>query len=127
MSVLKLSLLLVLTCNQYFRKYFKLVHRKNVVMLTLTTGIIFLLLLVCSLRRVEFYEGCPRVPRTRMKLSTITEGLRNPALHNRLCYKLRFILNHASRLTHPMYQRFINLLIRGLFKKVFQLHILPDV
>jgi hypothetical protein len=92
-------------------------------MVTLTTGIIFLLLLVCTLGCVEFYEVCPRVPRTRMNLSTIAEILKNPALHNRLCYKRRLILNHVSHLTHPMHQRFINLLIRGLFKKVFQLHI----
>jgi hypothetical protein len=62
--------------SHYFRKYFKLVHRKTVVMVTLTTGIMFLLF-NCMPFCGEFYEGSPRVRRPPIKWSAIAEILRN--------------------------------------------------
>jgi hypothetical protein len=42
-----------------------------VVVVTLTTGIMFLLLLACTFGCGEFYEGGPRVSRPPMKWSAI--------------------------------------------------------
>jgi hypothetical protein len=52
----------LLSCNHYFRKYFKLVYRRNVVTSTLTTGMFFLF--ACG----ELYECGPRLPKIRETL-----------------------------------------------------------
>jgi hypothetical protein len=85
MSMLKLPFLVdlqqkvgnFLSFNNYFKKYFKLVCRNTVVVITLATGVMFHLfpcmyfLMFGSLRR------CPRVGRPPMKWSATTESLRN--------------------------------------------------
>jgi hypothetical protein len=53
---------------------------KNVVMVTLNTGIIFFYSRACTFECGTFYEGGPRVRRPPMKWSTIVESLRNTAL-----------------------------------------------
>jgi hypothetical protein len=64
-----------------FRKYFKLVYRTNVVMVTLATGVMFLLFTSMHFWVGEFYEGGPSVHWPPMKWFTIGESLRNSDLH----------------------------------------------
>jgi hypothetical protein len=73
-----------LSFSHYFRKYFKLLYRKNVVMVTLTTGIMCLLF---TFGRAEFHEGGPRVSRPPMRWSAIAVSLRNNGIWIFLVYK----------------------------------------
>jgi hypothetical protein len=66
-----------LSFNHYFRKHFKLVQRKNVVMVTLTTGIMFVLFTYMNFLCGEFYEGGPRVRWPPMSWSANAWSLRN--------------------------------------------------
>jgi hypothetical protein len=81
-----------LSFNPYFRKYFKLVYRANVVVLTSTTDVMFLLF------SSEFYEGVPRVRRPPAKWSATAWSLRNNALnalsHNKLSVTFLVTLKH---------------------------------
>jgi hypothetical protein len=98
MSVLKLPLfgrppkergelvIFFLCYNHFFRKFLKLVYIRNVAMVTLTTGIMFLLF-TCThfwvrgmLRR---WSACGRPP---MKWTVFAESLRNTGLYNNPAY-----------------------------------------
>jgi hypothetical protein len=91
-----------LSLNQYFRKCFKLVFRKNVIPVTLTTGIIFLLFWVwgilyrwsvCAPTAYEVVRDCRifdkhwfrLLYRRRMNTSIWTAFLYLVKLHFRLC------------------------------------------
>jgi hypothetical protein len=77
----KLVLCITFLCfSHYFRKYFKLVYRKNVVIVTLTTGIMFIQFACMHFGHGEFYEGGSRVRRPPVKSSPIAESLRNIVL-----------------------------------------------
>jgi hypothetical protein len=66
-----------LSYNYYFITWFKLLYRKNVVMVTLTTSINLSCSLSCAFWCGKIYEGGPRVCRPPIKWSAITEILRN--------------------------------------------------
>jgi hypothetical protein len=63
--------------KNYFIKHFKLVYGKNVVMVTSTTGIMFVLFFARTFVCGEFYEGGPRVRLPPMKWSEMAISLRN--------------------------------------------------
>jgi hypothetical protein len=62
-----------------FRKYVKLLYRKNVVTMSLTTGIMSPLFTCMLFWMWEFYEDGPRVRRALKNWYAITESLRNTA------------------------------------------------
>jgi hypothetical protein len=55
-------------------------------MVTLTTGIMFLLFICMHFGCEEFHEGGPRVRRKSMKLSAIAEILRSTGLDKQIKY-----------------------------------------
>jgi hypothetical protein len=65
----------LLPLNHYFRRYFKFVYRKNVAMVTLTTGIVFLLLTcMCD----KLYEADPAIPETLRRTDAARDTTQSP-------------------------------------------------
>jgi hypothetical protein len=81
-----------LSFNRYFRKYFKLVYRKNVVIVTLTTRKCFSYSLACTFGCGEFYEGGARVHQPPIKWSKTIKSLRNTTNNTYMIVKVKLPL-----------------------------------
>jgi hypothetical protein len=90
-----------LSFNHYFRKYFKLVYIKSVVMVILTARIMFLLFTCIHFWVWEILRkmGGPRVPRPPMKWSENAESLSNTA-HRGVGLSVGYGLCRAVRTLH---------------------------
>jgi hypothetical protein len=100
-----------LSFNRCFRKYFKLVYRTDVVMITSVTDIVFLLFTCKHFWVWIILRGVPRVGRQPMKWSVIAWSLRNTAIKEIHFWMLTARV-HWSLLVADGYQHFkTNLLL----------------
>jgi hypothetical protein len=70
-----------LSCYHYFREHFKLLYRKNVIMATFTTGIMFLLLTCMHFRVWGILRRWVTCAPTADEVAAIAESLRNTAVY----------------------------------------------